>query len=133
MSNHTAEIDFPKINQQLVEPLTNESLKMDIPHAQDSVSNPPRTEESSKITSSPRMNVNDQETQTNLHTTEILLHTIASSLHGIFTQLTNVTKLQLRTPSNTLTSSFSNYKPCLNKWNVCNSLYYETKTYRRYK
>ena len=115
MSNHIAEIVFPKINQQLVEPVTNETLKMDIPHTQDSVSNPPRTEEPSKITLSPQMNVNDQETQTELHTNEKLVHTIASSLHDIFTRLTKVTKLQLSNPSDTLYNKLSQQLQTLSK------------------
>ena len=115
MSNHAAEIDFPKINQQRVELLTNETLKMDIPHTQDSVSNPPRTEEPSKITSSPQMNVKDQETQTELHTNEKLVHTIASSLHDIFTRLTKVTKLQLSNPSDTRYNKLSQQLQTLSK------------------
>jgi len=115
MTNHIFDPAFLKFNEQPAEPSTEDTTnsKMDTLHTQDSVSNPPRMEEPSKISSPPQLHANDQATQTDLNIYETLVHTIASSLHNIFTQQTKVT--QLRTPSDTLHNKLSHQLQTLSK------------------
>ena len=113
MPNLIVEINPPKFNQQLVDLLTNEIPRMNTPHAQDNVSDSPRTEEPSNTTLSPQRNTNDQQTQTELYTklnrstssrrtqkspqkndTEILHHHLAQQLRSLSLQVAQVRQMQ---------------------------------------